>query len=189
MNRALNLVALPLLVGLLPSSGAADTANALEVIPTAAASRVLPGATGRRSVGIGPLEFRFQLRYACRAPLAPRSLMLTVADTRQPVAQNALAGSSARVAVTLPAEQIAPVVVNDFCGADAAADAPLTLAAALAAQVSLRCGSPEAGPGQDRADDGDEPAVPDVEEIVYRSVPLDVVLVCTRAPDPPAPGS
>ncbi len=156
----------------LGSSAAAESVDTedLTIIASAATVRVSAGTSGRRTLRLPGLDFRFQFRFACPGAAIPQSLSMTIADTHRNLGADQLTAATnvAHAVVRIPAGQIAPVAVEGFCAADApAADTlTLTLASLLSASASLRCG-----------DD-------DNTSIRYGSVPLDVVLVC----DPPDQG-
>lgn len=168
------LLAAPLAV-LLSGSGAGfaqSAAERLDVIASAATAPVEASRAGRRAIRLPALTYRFQLRHACAVPARPMSLSLAVADSRQTIAGDDLAAANgiARLRLELPAGQIAPVAVDDFCVANAPRErraAALTLPALLSASASLRC--------------VDDARV----TVTWATVPLDVVLVC-RGPGPPS---
>ena len=144
-----------------------------------------------RSLRLPPLEYEFALTPACATPLTPQSVTVTVADTKTTLGATELADSNEiRLSLTVPAEQIAPVTVAEFCSLPdtdesaetrvepAAGDpvtvvelatAQVTIAGTLSASASLRCGD-----GQD-------------ETIVYATELLDVTLNCSA--ESPATGS
>ena len=70
-------------------------------------------------------------------------------------------------AITLPAQQIAPVVVDGFCSAvaDTESAAEKWVRGFVTAHISLRCTGTEG------------------ESITYASRSLDVLLVCEREPE------
>ena len=156
-----------LLIAVAPVSSA--TAESLDsdgliIIASAATARVSAGSSGRRTLRLPGLNFRFQFRFACPGTSNAQSLSMTIADTHRNLDAEELTAESqvAHALVRIPATQIAPVAVEAFCAADAlpAESAPLTLSSLLSASASLRCGDDESS------------------SIRYDSVPLDVVLVC-----------
>lgn len=167
-------------------AGGGDTPR-LDIVATAATAQVLPGADGRRAVDVGTLRFRFQVLYACRATERADSLTLTIADSSTRAGADALAGRAAEFEVELPGAQLAPVRVADFCVAgreNADGEPPRTVASLVTASASLRC----VDASSDESDD--EPDGASGARTVYRSAPLDVVLVCDRtAADPPGPAA
>ena len=136
-----------------------------------------------RSLRLPPLDYEFALTPACATPLTPQSVTVTVADTKTTLGATELAeNNEIRLSLTVPAEQIAPVTVAEFChlpDADESEEtrvepaasnpvttaqlttAQVTIAGTLSASASLRCGD-----GQD-------------ETIVYATELLDVTLNCS----------
>lgn len=115
------------------------------------------------------LEYVFEIRAKCSGGRMPKSISLNVADSRKSLAagQISLDGPT-ELSLRVPAGQIAPLAVEDFCIADAGDDgkvdgimqAELSVASALSAQASLLC------EGEDGA------------AMTYVSRSLDVSLVC-----------
>lgn len=134
-----------------------------------------------RSLRLPPLDYEFALTPTCATPLAPQSVTVTIADTKTTLGGGELAeNADLRLALTVPAEQIAPVTVAGFCmlaedsdgedpRAEPATTGPVTIPGTLSASASLRCGD-----GQD-------------ESIVYATELLDVTLIC--AAESPATGT
>jgi hypothetical protein len=140
--------------------------------PTA---NVMPRVPGRAPLPLPELEYQFRVDALCRDDLTPASLTLGVADTRRTLDSAQIAsGELDSVRLRIPASQIPPVIVTDFCigGPDSTessgpASAPnrMTINGALSAQASVLC------LGED------SPAM------LYASVLLDVTLVCTDNSD------
>ena len=157
----------------LGSSALADDADdkGFAIIASAATAQIAAGPTGRRTLRLPALNFRFQFQLACRGATQPLSLGVTIADTHRSLGTEALVSDVgvARTTIRIPSGQIAPVSIEGFCAADNGSSEarPLTLPALLSASASLRCGDDEHSSMQ------------------YASVPLDVVLVC-EPPEPPA---
>ena len=139
--------------------------------------------TSSRTFPLPRLDYTLELSTACARPFDPISLVVTVADSHQRIDAQQLAADAGKSHVTLavPADQLAPVPVPEFCllleseavngdppTATAASAQTLTLSGALSANVSLRCS------------DGER------QEIVYRSQPLDVTLRCDAGESPDA---
>jgi hypothetical protein len=120
-----------------------------------------------RPVRLPALEFALRIEPACAGDAEPRSLSISVADTRLSFPASDLQGKPAvETTLTLPQRQSAPVRIDDFCrvGKDDARSRFL-LEGAYTARLSLRCG-------------------PDGSQfIVYATLPLDVDLRCRRADD------
>ena len=128
---------------------------------------------GRFFVRLPTLEYRFEIRTQCTQSRSPGSLSLNVADTRKWLAADEIViDGPTEIRLRIPASQIAPLVIEDFCVVPGEEDgegnsdppAQITIPAALSAQASLLC-------------EGDEDKV-----MTYVSRPLDVWLVCERAP-------
>ena len=147
--------------------------------PVVSVPATAPG--GRRFVELPALEYRFEVEAACTGSRTPRSLSVSVADSRVALAGAALDGGAVReLVLTVPGRQLAPIALDDFCvvapaaGEDmpegyeaasslTAASAPprlLTVPAVVSAQASLVCGD-DAG-----------------SRISYVTTPLAVTLAC-----------
>ncbi len=149
----------------------AERTHSLQVGATAATVAVSESGNGRASLRLPALEFVFRLRPVCAEPFRAGSISLTVADSRQTLDAEQLEDGTAEseLRLTVPASQIAPVPVTDFCSAEpddpdkdssAQRGESLTLPAALSANASLLC------------------VTESEREIVYTTAPLDVTLVC-----------
>ena len=154
---------------------AADTpsAHTLSVSATVPVIDVVAREASSRTYTLPALDYTLDLATACARPFDPVSLVVTVADSHrrinaQQLAQDAGASS---IALVVPADQLAPIAVPEFCrtpndDSDGSADSPaataetLTIAGVLSATLSLRCS------------DGER------QEIVYLSQPLDLTLRC-----------
>lgn len=147
--------------------------HSLQVDAGAATAAIAPRTNGRAAIRLPALEFVFRLRPTCAEPFRANSISLTVADSRQALDAEQLEDKTAtpELRLTVPAGQIAPVLVSDFCSAQTNAEnavetasdrngEPLTLSATLSANASLLCVSENE------------------REIVYTVAPLDVTLVC-----------
>lgn len=136
---------------------------------------------GRRFIDLPALEYRFEVQAACTGDRTPRSLSISVADSRVALAGAALDREGAReLVLTVPGRQLAPIAVDDFCVAAPAAGEPapegfeaassftaasvpprlLTVPAVVSAQASLVC-----------TDEGGS-------HISYVTKPLAVTLAC-----------
>lgn len=144
--------------------------HVLQVSAAAPDVAVSPRAPERNSLPLPTLEYVFALNATCAEPFGPSSISLAVADTRRSLSGDELDGNaSAEITLIVPADQLAPVPVAEFCvevpAEDSSAPAEgerLTLPATLSAHASLLCVS------------GSE------QEIIYTSAPLDVTLICNR---------
>jgi len=127
---------------------------------------------GRSALRLPTLEYRLNIRTVCAEERAPSSLSLNVADTRRTLRETEiLVDRATEVTLTIPAAQIPPVVIDNFCIAPDAGSQEqaaglaqsLQIPAALSLQASLLCAR-------------DENRV-----MTYMSQALDVALVCERA--------
>ena len=124
----------------------------------------------RNFLRLPALQFAFVIDAVCVKNLTPVSLQLSVADTRKTLQGDEIeAGAATTISLNIPANQIAPVVIQGFCerpdsqesdGQQRNEQTRITIPAALSAQASLRCSS--------EAD----------TQTVYVSRPLDVILAC-----------
>jgi hypothetical protein len=132
---------------------------------------------GRGSLRLPALEYQFEVLARCAEGFSPESLSLSAADTRVSLTSDIIDHKgTTEVRLRIPADQIAPVVVEDFCVASSD-DTPvsdqqitdrseegdrITIAAMLSVSGSLLCKNDEEG------------------LMTYVSLPLDVTLVCER---------
>lgn len=117
-----------------------------------------------RPVRLPVLAFPVRVEPACAGEAEPRSLTISVADTRLHFTAAELSGVPVIEAMlTIPVKQLGPVRIDAFCRAGKD-DGParFLLEDAYTARLSLRCGP-------------DEQAT-----IVYATLPLDVDLACRR---------
>jgi len=131
----------------------------------------VPRNPGRNFVQLPTLEYLFEIHTHCADSRSPASLSLNVADTRKSLQAKQIASDGpTEIGLKIPASQIAPLVVEDFCIVEIQEDGDgnsesqtqITIPAALSAQASLLC-----------ADDEDK-------AMTYVSSTLDVSLVCDR---------
>jgi hypothetical protein len=140
-----------------------DVGAHLSVEAAPAVAAVQPESDGRSLVRLPALEFAFTIRASCGPDRVATSVSISVADTR-----TTLTGEQLRTdrpiaaALRLPAQQLSPVAVDDFCAEASAADGAdnVLIHDAATAHASLRCAD-ETG-----------------ESITYASKSLDVTLVC-----------
>lgn len=156
----------------------ADPAQRVLLTPETPTVDVAPRSPGRQFFDLPALEYSFDVETRCDDDWVPESLSLNVADSRVTFAAGQLSGDGARrIVINVPARQLAPVAIHDFCllaedpaaapdGTPPAAPPPhsLTVRAVLSAQASLLCRSE-----QER-------------RITYVSLPLDVTLSCQSPP-------
>lgn len=145
---------------------------------------VRPRPPGRQLLDLPALEYSFEVDARCKEQWVPESLSLSIADSRVVLGASQLsAGEPRRVSLKIPARQLAPVVIHDFCIVEDAVATPglkvdrlptsvsqpgITIKSVLSAQASLLCRKDEE------------------RSIVYVSKPLDVTLICL-APAAPSP--
>jgi hypothetical protein len=125
-------------------------------------------SAGRNFMRLPSLDFRFEMEAYCSADLVPMAMSLSIADTRKSLtAEDISAESITSVTLRIPAPQIGPVAVDDFCieTDESNEKASLTLSSVLSAQASLLCGN-----------DADS-------WMIYASKSLDVTLLCTVRQD------
>ena len=152
----------------LPGTAWSDDTPQLTIGVEPAVAAISPLADGRRVVQLPTLEYEFAVNAGCGPDDTPSSVSLSIADTRRTLAGNEIPdGAPINAAITLPAQQIAPVVVDGFCSAAAGteSDAERLIRGVVTAHFSLRC-TGAAG-----------------ESITYASRSLDVLLVCKREPE------
>lgn len=114
------------------------------------------------------LDFELQLTASCLESFKPAALLISIADTRRLLGPGEFPDHNTKVSMRVPADQIAPVAIQNFCRsveniddqASNIAGSELKIPAALSAQVSLRC-----------ANDS-------FEDTLYASAPLDVAVIC-----------
>ena len=182
-------------------AGAGDApADRLELSAQPPVVPVTATAPGRRFIELPTLEYRFGVQTACGGERIPRSLMINVADSRLALSGAALeSDATGELLLSVPARQLAPIAVDDFCVAGPAAanggtaarpavDEPgglppaapdpaphrlLTVPAVVSAQASLVCGDENGS------------------HISYVTQPLAVTLACTAPATAvePAPGT
>lgn len=117
---------------------------------------------GRTLVSLPPLEFQLSISPHCAASGQPESLSITIADTQRTLRGEDLPSTTTiDLSMRVPASQLAPFALREFCADPASEGESLMLTAALAAQVSLRCIR------------GEE------QSIVFAAQPLDIRLECT----------
>ena len=152
--------------------------DSLTVVANSPTVTIEPRNPGRSFLRLPALEYEFEIRTYCVENRSPESLSLNVADTRRSLAAGQIISDGpTRVSLRIPASQIAPLVVEDFCllkneeNGESVAETParITIPAALSAQASLLC-------------EGDED-----KAITYVSRTLDVSLVCDESTEAAVP--
>ena len=145
----------------------AETAANLGVDADPAVVAIKPLAEGRKLFRPPALEFLLRIDAECDAEAEIASISISIADTQKALTTTDLEDTAPiATRITIPARQVSPIAVEDFCPMDSpAAGDELVVRDALTAHVSLRCTS-EAG-----------------ESITYASRALDVMLHCEPAAD------
>lgn len=165
------------------ANGPAVAGDFLSVAANAPAVNLAPRNPGRNFLRLPTLEYEFEIHTQCTDSRSPATLSLNVADTRKSLqSDKIIIDGPTRISLRIPANQIAPLVVEDFCivadtnDADGTIESrarttgPLTIPAALSAQASLLCASEE-----DKA-------------MTYVSRTLDVSLICDEPEKNAEPG-
>ena len=122
-------------------------------------------SSDRSLIRLPKLNYAFHIDARCPTGQSPRSMFISIADTRKRLSGTELLESAeAGITVSVPAKQIAPLTVESFCVEEDALNRqqhkPVTVRGALSAQAALLC-----------SDDSDE-------KMVYASRSLDITLNC-----------
>ncbi len=167
------LVSVLVLFGVLPVA-AAQGSDSLSVSANAPTVSVAPRDSGRSFMRLPTLEYVFEIHANCSDGRIPKSISLNVADSRMSLTAEQIASDGpTELSLQVPASQIAPLAIEDFCIAEDGDDddidgdmqTELSVESALSAQASLLCEGED-----DRA-------------MTYVSRPLDVSLVCDAVPE------
>lgn len=161
------LVPLLLLVAT-PGQGESTPDSSLTVVASTPVASIQPRQGNGKFIRLPTLEYVFEIRARCKLLRKPASLLLSVADTRKSLdAADISWEPPVEITLKIPAEQIGPIAVEEFCHAgneDIASNDDiknqLTIYAALSAHASLRCES-----------ESDQ-------RVNYVSKTLDVKLIC-----------
>lgn len=168
MNASGRIFALSLFISCSPEVGAGElglSANTPEV-------RVSTRPEGRNFINLPLLRYDFILTPSCPARSAIESVSLSIADTRVSLDRKELTpGPRLELSIDVPAAQIAPVAVENFCTAHSDGQSrelreSLTIPALLSAQAALLCMTEDGG------------------EMSYASKSLDVLLRCEARDEP-----
>ena len=137
--------------------------NELTVQALEAVAQITPHPAGQRQIYAPRVSFFLQTRFACKGNAVPVSLSIGIADTLY--RHTPVAGERSLLAtVEVPAGQIAPINVGDFCVAEReGVGRDLLLPGVATAHVSLRC----------------DVSAPPVLQVT--SVPLPLRLTCVPA--------
>ena len=100
---------------------------------------------GRTSLELPSLDYTVQVTGRCNEPLQPESLSVAVADTRRTLASDMLSSDERlNIEIAVPADQIAPLAIAEFCEDGAAVDdKSILIPAVLSMQASLLCSDAE----------------------------------------------
>lgn len=166
------------------AAGADDSSlHTLAVAAELAAVVVPPQPPERHFFELPSLDYVFQVEARCHRNWKPESLTLNVADSRVTRAGADLENNPGQtLELKVPARQLAPIPIRDFCVIESAAEGS-------AAQAERSGGAPDAGPRPSRMTVGAALSVQaslrcsldDEQRIIYVSEPLDVTLACASA--------
>ena len=155
--------------------GDASADHSLDITASTPTVDVSPRNPGRNYLALPTLEYNFLVNALCVDRFSTQSVSLSIADSRKSFSADQLGGNTSVVelALKVPASQLAPIVVDNFCttsdnqpaseefeGAEFTGPLSVTVLSALSVQAALICVS------EDR------------QQIVYKSRPLDIALVC-----------
>jgi hypothetical protein len=119
---------------------------------------------GRSLVRLPDIGFRLGITAYCADGGQPESLSVTIADTQRTLRAEGLQDiGTIDISMRVPASQIAPLALQEFCVDPAAEGDSVLVTSALAVQVSLRCSR-----GNDQS-------------IVFAAEPLDIRVDCIRS--------
>ena len=154
-----------------PGQGESTPDSSLTVEANTPSVSIQPRQGNGKFIRLPALEYTFKIRARCKLNRKPASLLLSIADTRKSLdAADISRESPVELTLTIPAEQIGPIAVEEFChtaneniASDDNIKNQLTIFAALSAHASLRCES-----------ESDQ-------QVIYVSKTLDVKLICEQA--------
>jgi hypothetical protein len=127
---------------------------------------------GRTLVNLPDIEFRLSVSTHCANNGRPESLSISIADSQKTLRGEALQSTlPIDVSMRIPAGQLAPFALREFCVDPASEGESLFLTAALAAQLSLRCSRIEE------------------QSIVFAAEPLDIRVDCIPSAEEAEPAS
>ncbi len=118
---------------------AADEALTLQANETSV--QLAPREQGPQQVSLSSLEFSLHATTACPPGTDVESVTVSIADTHKRFGPDDISDNSALdVRLSVPADQVAPVTVSDFCVSGEPGDKNGLLVPGVAtAQASLRC--------------------------------------------------
>lgn len=142
-------------------TAAAEASTRIEAEASPARITVAPPEEGRKLLHLPDLGFRLNIKAQCGENHHPASLSVSVADTRKTLIDEEIAGKQELVVeISIPASQVSPIPVDDFCSLEGPEVREMLVRNALIAHLSLRC------------------AGSDGESITYTTSPLAVALTC-----------
>ena len=161
------------------ATGSPGDGSKLVVRPDTPVVNIDTRAAGRIFMRLPSLHYSFEIENRCRADLSPRSISLSVADTRKSVSMDKLSStSSVSVDITIPAGQIGPIAVDGFClHSDERSEGQtdkrglLGIPSVLSVQVALLCASETES------------------QMTYASTSLGVTLMCNQLTDDETPAT
>lgn len=127
---AKTLSVLLILLALRPAAAEDTSSGRLELSAEPPVIAVSASAPGRQFVELPTLQYRFVVQTACADGRTPRSLSINVADSRLALSGPALESEPGELLLTIPARQLAPIAVDDFCVVETVADDEATEAGA-----------------------------------------------------------
>ena len=141
MNRCCIRRPLAVLLCIGTAIAAADTALTLHATETSLL--VAPRNSNQTYVNLPALDVAVIAEFSCAAGVAAESITVSVADTHIRFNSEEITdATSINATLRLPANQIAPISIQDFCVTDVASEIEdLLIPGVASAQVSLRCGS------------------------------------------------
>ena len=153
-----------------PGQGESTPDSSLTIVANTPVVSIQPRQGNGKFIRLPALEYTFKIRARCKLNRKPTSLLLSIADTRKSLGAADLSREPpAELTLKIPAEQIGPIAVEEFCHAADENIASndniknqLTIFAALSAHASLRCES-----------ESDQ-------HVNYVSKTLDVKLICEQ---------
>ena len=156
-------------VAVFSSDGGAFAVQVKESIAT-----LEPGDAIRREIRLPAIDVAIVTSIECPANATAFSLIVSVSDTHKHYGPEALADAvSLEAALTVPAHQLAPVVIPEFCVKGAPVEEQsLRLDGVATAQLSMRC-----------RDENDSATVQ------FTSVPIPVWLYCSPDGEPESPST
>lgn len=161
------------------ATGLARAETTLTVAADTPLVEVSPRRAGRSFLRLPAIEYQFDVRVECDDNWAAESVSVSVADTHRALGADQIGEDrQGDIRLLVPAKQIAPLVLEDFCvAADTAEDRGARVGhgesrkipAALSVQASLLCRTETE------------------QKMTYTTQPLDINLICAEAEDADSP--